>query len=177
MILTQDKSTVSGPLRVVHRRWRVSWVMYTAITSKVLSLSNHLSSTVRWRLVKYVSRPVRRFIFIYPQLLLRLEKYPHRMNFEKGILETRKQHYRHLSNLLVSVPRDSKCWLPKFGVFSWCYQKTIPLNTPTEIELSLGNQIRVTLLDVCLEFANIDQQLTCGGKSLCWGCYVSNRKP
>ncbi|KAJ9625830.1 hypothetical protein H2203_004594 [Taxawa tesnikishii (nom. ined.)] len=59
------------------------------------------------------------------EILLRLEKYPHRMNFAKGILETRKQTYRHLKNLL----------------------KVIPLETPTEIELCPGKIIRVTLLD------------------------------
>lgn len=59
------------------------------------------------------------------ELLLRLEKYPHRMNFHRGILESRKQHYKHLSRLL----------------------KPIALNTPTEIELKLGKSIRVTLLD------------------------------
>ncbi len=59
------------------------------------------------------------------ELLLRLEKYPHRMNFAKGILETRKQHYKHLRNLL----------------------KPIPLNAPTNIELRPGKTIRVTLLD------------------------------
>lgn len=59
------------------------------------------------------------------QLLLRLEKYPHRMNFAKGVLETRKQTYRHLKKLL----------------------RPIPLHTPTEIELSPGNSIRVTLFD------------------------------
>lgn len=58
-------------------------------------------------------------------ILLRLEKYPHRMNFAKGILETRKQTYRHLRNLL----------------------KAIPIECPTVIELSPGNQIRVTLFD------------------------------
>lgn len=36
------------------------------------------------------------------QLLLRIEKYPHRMNFNKGILEARRLHYKHLSKLLVS---------------------------------------------------------------------------
>jgi len=59
------------------------------------------------------------------ELLLRLEKYPHRMNFAKGVLETRKQTYRHLKKLL----------------------RPIPLNTPTEVELSPGNTIRVTLYD------------------------------
>ncbi len=57
--------------------------------------------------------------------MLRLEKYPHRMNFAKGILETRKQTYRHLKSLL----------------------KAIPLETPTVIELSPGKNIKVTLFD------------------------------
>ena len=47
------------------------------------------------------------------------------MNFAKGILEARKQHYRHLKKLL----------------------KPLPLNAPTELELRLGETIRVTLLD------------------------------
>lgn len=58
-------------------------------------------------------------------ILLRLEKYPHRMNFAKGILETRKQTYRHLKNLL----------------------KAIPLETPTVLELCPGREIKVTLFD------------------------------
>ena len=68
------------------------------------------------------------FIYCSPatrDILLRLEKYPHRMNFAKGILETRKQTYRHLKNLL----------------------KAIPLETPTAIELAPGKEIRVTLFD------------------------------
>src|SRR5579871_5608121 len=59
------------------------------------------------------------------QILLRLEKFPHRLNFAKGILEYRIQTYRHLSKLL----------------------KPIPLSTPTTIELSPDNEIRVTLFD------------------------------
>jgi DNA cross-link repair 1C protein len=58
-------------------------------------------------------------------LLLRLERYPHWINFEKGITESRKQHYKHLKNLL----------------------KPIPLHTPTQIELAPGNDIQVTLFD------------------------------
>lgn len=58
-------------------------------------------------------------------LLLRLERYPHRINFEKGILESRRQHYKHLKNLL----------------------KPIPLHTPTRIELAPRNDIQVTLFD------------------------------
>lgn len=68
------------------------------------------------------------FIYCSPatrEILLRLEKYPHRMNFAKGILETRKQTYRHLNKLL----------------------KPIPLETPTVIELAPGQTVRVTLFD------------------------------
>ncbi|GAB7329712.1 hypothetical protein MBLNU13_g01444t1 [Cladosporium sp. NU13] len=68
------------------------------------------------------------FIYCSPatkEILLRLEKYPHRMNFAKGILEARKQTYKHLKKLL----------------------KTIPLETPTIIDLAPGRSIRVTLFD------------------------------
>jgi DNA cross-link repair 1C protein len=58
-------------------------------------------------------------------MVLRLERYPHRVNFQMGILEARKQHYKHLKNLL----------------------KPMPLDTPTEIELAPGNVIQVTLFD------------------------------
>ena len=47
------------------------------------------------------------------------------MNFAKGILETRKQTYRHLKNLL----------------------KAIPLETTTSIELAPGKKIQVTLFN------------------------------
>ena len=59
------------------------------------------------------------------QLLLRLEKYPDRMYFAKGILESRKQHYKALKSVL----------------------KPIPLNSPTDVEVGLGRFIKVTLLD------------------------------
>ncbi|KAH8813293.1 beta-lactamase-like protein [Xylogone sp. PMI_703] len=58
-------------------------------------------------------------------LLLNLESSSHKVNFELGILEARKQHFRHLKKLL----------------------KPIPLQTPTNIELGPGNEIRVTLFD------------------------------
>ena len=54
-----------------------------------------------------------------------MEKYPHRMNFAKGILEARVQSYKHLKTVL----------------------RPIPLRTPTEIELSPLEKIRVTLFD------------------------------
>lgn len=59
------------------------------------------------------------------ELLLRLEKYPHRMNFAKGILEVTKQTYRKVKRLL----------------------KPIPLETPTVIELTHNYSIQVTLFD------------------------------
>ncbi|KAI1387852.1 Metallo-hydrolase/oxidoreductase [Hypoxylon trugodes] len=60
------------------------------------------------------------------EILLRLEKYPCRMNLAKGILENpRVQTYKHLTKVL----------------------KPIPLDTPTELELEPGKIIRVTLLD------------------------------
>ncbi|KAF2758655.1 hypothetical protein EJ05DRAFT_537981 [Pseudovirgaria hyperparasitica] len=68
------------------------------------------------------------FVYCSPatkEILLRLERYQPRMNFNKKILESRVQTYKHLKGLL----------------------KSIPLNTPTQIELCLGHSIRVTLLD------------------------------
>ncbi|KAK4988494.1 hypothetical protein LTR50_003898 [Elasticomyces elasticus] len=59
------------------------------------------------------------------ELVLGLEKYPHRINFAKGILETRKQTYAHLKKLLIAIP----------------------LETPTDIELTPEKTIRVTLFD------------------------------
>ena len=54
-----------------------------------------------------------------------MEKYPHRMNFAKGILESRKQTYKHLKSVL----------------------RPLPLQTATEIELSPKQKIQVTLFD------------------------------
>ncbi|CAG8974477.1 hypothetical protein HYALB_00010863 [Hymenoscyphus albidus] len=59
------------------------------------------------------------------EMLLKLERYQHQLNFELGILESRKLQYKHLQNLL----------------------KPIPLETPTRIELSPGDEIQVTLFD------------------------------
>ncbi|EXJ89836.1 hypothetical protein A1O3_02903 [Capronia epimyces CBS 606.96] len=59
------------------------------------------------------------------RILLKLEKYPHRINFAKGILESRKQHYRHLKTVL----------------------RPLPLHASTELELGPKSTIRVTLLD------------------------------
>ncbi|KAL7931533.1 beta-lactamase-like protein [Trichoderma chlorosporum] len=57
------------------------------------------------------------------QILLRLERYPCRINYAKGILEARQQTYKHLS------------------------RKPLPLESTTTIELRPGNSIQVTLFD------------------------------
>jgi DNA cross-link repair 1C protein len=57
--------------------------------------------------------------------LLRLERYPCRINYAKGILEARQQTYKHLQKVL----------------------KPLPLQTPTCLELRPGCQIQVTLFD------------------------------
>ncbi|KAI8965373.1 Metallo-hydrolase/oxidoreductase [Daldinia sp. FL1419] len=60
------------------------------------------------------------------EILLRLEKYPCRLNYAKGILENpRMQTYKHLAKVL----------------------KPIPLDTPTKIGLDPTETIQVTLLD------------------------------
>ncbi|KAJ5712935.1 uncharacterized protein N7483_010116 [Penicillium malachiteum] len=68
------------------------------------------------------------FIYCSPatrELLMKIEKYPHRMNFQKGILESRQLSYKHLAKIL----------------------RPIPLNTPTDIELTPKKHVRITLFD------------------------------
>ncbi|KAF2751399.1 hypothetical protein M011DRAFT_395301 [Sporormia fimetaria CBS 119925] len=60
------------------------------------------------------------------EILLRLEKYHYRMNFARGILESRNVTYDKSMRRLA---------------------KPLPLDTPTVIELTPGKSIRVTLLD------------------------------
>lgn len=64
------------------------------------------------------------------------------MNLAKGYLECKKQDYKPLKKLLVSRTGDLE------GHSDELFQKTIPLNTPTDIELKPGVSLRVTLLDV-----------------------------
>ncbi|KAK3350041.1 beta-lactamase-like protein [Lasiosphaeria hispida] len=59
------------------------------------------------------------------EILLRLERFPCRINYAKGILETRLQTYKHLKNLL----------------------KPLPLETPAVLELEPGIHIQVTLFN------------------------------
>ncbi|KAK5057518.1 hypothetical protein LTR84_011518 [Exophiala bonariae] len=59
------------------------------------------------------------------QLLLQMEKYPHRINHAKGILEHRKLTYRHLKSIL----------------------RPLPLQARTEIELGPKSRMQVTLFD------------------------------
>ncbi|PVH94753.1 hypothetical protein DM02DRAFT_675983 [Periconia macrospinosa] len=60
------------------------------------------------------------------EILLRLEKYHYRVNFSRGILESRNVTYDRSMRKLA---------------------KPLPLDTPTTIELAPGNKIRVTLVD------------------------------
>ncbi|CAO2658095.1 Nn.00g073550.m01.CDS01 [Neocucurbitaria sp. VM-36] len=60
------------------------------------------------------------------EILLRLEKYHYRINFAKGLLESRNVTYDKSMRKLA---------------------KPLPLDTPTTIELAPGNKIRVTLFD------------------------------
>ncbi|CZR54852.1 uncharacterized protein PAC_04736 [Phialocephala subalpina] len=59
------------------------------------------------------------------EILIRLERKIHRVMFATGVTEVRKPQYKKLKNLL----------------------KPIPLETPTKIELTPGNEIQVTLFD------------------------------
>ncbi|KAL6854783.1 hypothetical protein ACO1O0_005908 [Amphichorda felina] len=59
------------------------------------------------------------------EILLRLERYPCRINYAKGILEARQQTFKHLHKVL----------------------KPLPLGAPTCLELQPGHQIQVTLFD------------------------------
>ncbi|ODA81458.1 hypothetical protein RJ55_04425 [Drechmeria coniospora] len=59
------------------------------------------------------------------EILLRLERYPCRINYAQGILETRQQTYKHLAKVM----------------------KPLPLETPTVIELRPGHSIQATLFD------------------------------
>lgn len=59
------------------------------------------------------------------EMLLRLEKYPARILYSKGVIEARKQTFKHLRDIL----------------------KPLPLETPVVIELSPGHSVTVTLLD------------------------------
>ncbi|KAH7323037.1 beta-lactamase-like protein [Stachybotrys elegans] len=68
------------------------------------------------------------FVYCSPgtkNILLRLERYPCRISYSKGILEARQQTYKHLHKIL----------------------KPLPLDTPTVLELKPGHSIQVTLLD------------------------------
>jgi hypothetical protein len=60
------------------------------------------------------------------EILLRLEKYHYRINFAKGILQSRNVTYDRSMRKLA---------------------KPLPMDTPSTIELAPGNTIRVTLID------------------------------
>jgi hypothetical protein len=80
--------------------------------------SDHLVGLETCRSFIYCSMATR-------EIVLRLEKRYHRINFANGHLEVRKRDYAKLKLLL----------------------KPLPLETPIDIELAPGNNIRVTLFD------------------------------
>ncbi|KAI5303044.1 hypothetical protein KEM56_000093 [Ascosphaera pollenicola] len=59
------------------------------------------------------------------EILLNIERYSQRINFSKGVVETKEKSYRHLQKVL----------------------RPIPLGVPTEITLPPQEKIRVTLFD------------------------------
>lgn len=78
--------------------------MSTATICRAWSPSGLLLFTAQQPRERYARIAVvtnRQNLIYYKQLLLRIEKYPHRMNFNKGILESRRLHYKHLYKLLV----------------------------------------------------------------------------
>ncbi|TVY91467.1 Protein artemis [Lachnellula willkommii] len=90
--------------------------------------SDHLTGLENFKACLYVKYPLRFGVYCSAatkELLIRLERNTNRINFENGILEARKQTYKSLEPRL----------------------KTIPLETPTRIELSPNNEIQVTLFD------------------------------
>jgi DNA cross-link repair 1C protein len=68
------------------------------------------------------------FVYCAPatkEILLRLERYPCRINYANGVFEARQQTYKHLRKVL----------------------KPLPLGAPTRLELRPGRHIQVTLFD------------------------------
>lgn len=97
-----NQSTTSARTQPDHRHLHAFSAMYTATIFRAWSPSGLLLSTalqLRERCAyaknSYLCKTNAE------QLLLRIEKYPHRMNFNKGILESRRLHYKHLYKLLV----------------------------------------------------------------------------
>lgn len=88
------------------------------------------------------------------------------MNLANGYLDCRKHDYKSLKKLLVSSVENSD------GLSNRLFQKTIPLNAPTEIELKPGVSLRVTLLDVGSRPSPERIPLIIAGKSLCWSSHV-----
>ncbi|KAI1499947.1 beta-lactamase-like protein [Biscogniauxia marginata] len=89
------------------------------------------------------------------EMLLRLKKYPSRLNYAKGILENpHTQTYKHLAKVL----------------------KPIPLDTPTTLELGPGRNIQVTLLDAnhCVVFEGDGRAVLYTGDIRCEPLFVSN---
>jgi DNA cross-link repair 1C protein len=76
-------------------------------------------------------------------MLLKLQRKTSRINFAQGVLETEEITYKHQKNRLVRIAhaflaRDQRL-MPS--------QKALPLNTPTDVELTPNTTVRVTLFD------------------------------
>ena len=101
------------------------------------------------------------------QLLIRLEKYHHRINFELGFLGSTKQTYGHLKRKLVEIA--TSCML-------------LSLINPENDTSEYSNRHRARTWDPyssdstrCeIPASHITCSLTSAGQSLCWGSNVSH---
>lgn len=76
-------------------------------------------------------------------MLLKLQRCSSRINFHQGLLEKEEITYKHQKRRLVRFLSSCLMWSQS----SHNMQKSVPLQTPTDIELEPGNSIRVTLFD------------------------------
>lgn len=79
--------------------------MFTAITS----LAWRACDRRCWYHLARINGKLLTLISVYcsaatREILLRLERYPCRINYAKGLLEARQQTYKHLNKVLVCIP-------------------------------------------------------------------------
>lgn len=101
-----SQSTIFARIQTGHRHLPAFLAMYTATIFRAWSPSGLLSSIALQLRERYACI----WVFLScisnaEQLLLRIEKYPRRMNFNKGSLESRRLHYKHLYKLLVGFSK------------------------------------------------------------------------
>lgn len=75
-------------------------------------------------------------------MLLKLQRKASRINFAQGVLEAEEITYKHQKNRLVRPSIHT--WLTTAADVP---QKALPLNTPTDVELTPDTTVRVTLFD------------------------------